>query len=288
MRAVTAGIVALLLLSAGLRGDWNRGDLKDYQARRARLLSETGDGVIVLFGYPDADVAASVTQFRQNEMFYYLSGWNEPGAMLMLTPKGGDTLYLPARNLNEERWNGPKLGPESPDAPVRTGFAAVHRTSALPAELLEALKTYPKLYTELTPQPESGEEGFQAQTVAKLKTFAPLTEFADIRPALTNMRAIKSAGEIALIRKAIDNSIEGHLAVMKAVRPGMWEYEAGALMKYEFERRGSEWPSYPPIVGSGFFSTVLHYDVNGKQMADGDLVVIDAAGSYGEIGRAHV
>jgi Xaa-Pro aminopeptidase len=68
---------------------------------------------------------------------------------------------------------------------------------------------------------------------------------------------------------------------MRAVKPGMWEYEIAALMKYEFERRGCEWPAYPPIVGSGFYSTVLHYDLDSNQMKDGDVVVMDVAGSYG-------
>jgi len=287
LHVVCCALVALVCLSPALRGDWNRGDLKDYRDRRARLARSTSDGVVVLFGYRDADVAASVTQFRQNEAFYYLSGWNEPEAMLMILPKqegqSGETdiLYLPARNPATERWNGPKLGPESPDAAARTGFGAVHRTGLFASELIEALKTTPKIYTELTPQPESGEEAFQADTVAKLKAFAPLAELGDIRPVLNIMRPVKSAGEQALIRKAAENSVDGHLALMKAVKPGMWEYELGALMKYEFERRGSEWPSYPAIVGSGFFSTVLHYNVNSKQMDGGELVVIDAAGSYG-------
>jgi len=95
------------------------------------------------------------------------------------------------------------------------------------------------------------------------------------------MRSVKSAGEIALIRKAADASVEAHLAAMKAVKPGAWEYEIAALMKYEFERRGCEWPAYPPIVGSGFYSTVLHYDQDWNQMKDGDVVVLDVAGSYG-------
>jgi Xaa-Pro aminopeptidase len=94
------------------------------------------------------------------------------------------------------------------------------------------------------------------------------------------MRAVKSPGEIALIRKAADASIEAHLAAMKTVRPGMWEYEVAARMQYEFQRRGCEWPAYPPIVGSAFYSTVLHYDQNDHQMQSGDLVVMDVAGSY--------
>src|SRR4029077_19272184 len=121
-------------------------------------------------------------------------------------------------------------------------------------------KGFHTIYTELTPQPESGEDGFQKDVVAKLHKLAPLANFSDLRPILTRMRMVKSPGEIGLIRKAAEASIEAHLAAMKAVRPGVWEYEIASLMEYEFGRRGSEWPAYPPIVGSGFYSTVLHYD----------------------------
>ena len=117
--------------------------------------------------------------------------------------------------------------------------------------------------------------------VKKIRDMAPQASLADIRLTIGRMRAVKSPGEIALIRKAVDASVEAHFAAMKAVKPGVWEYEIAALMKYEFERRGCEWPSYPPIVGSGFFSTVLHYDQDSNQMKDGDVVVMDVAGSYG-------
>jgi Xaa-Pro aminopeptidase len=269
---------------------WDRGNLADYHDRRAQLASRTGDGVIVLYGYDNQDVAASVTTFRQNEEFYYLTGWDQPGAILMLVPKaaaanqaaalGEEILYLPPRNLFSEKWDGPRLGPDSPEAPSETGFPTVRSTGAFTSELHEALKKFPRIYTELTPQPESGEYCFQQDEVAKLKQLAPLANFADVRPLLVSMRAVKSPGEIALIRKAAENSVDAQLAAMKTVHPGAWEYEISSLMKYEFERRGDEWPSYPPIVGSGFYSTVLHYDADAAQMQSGDLVVMDVAGSY--------
>ncbi len=279
-----ASSVASVLLASAVLGAWDRGNLQDYKDRRAKIASQIGDGVVVLFGYTEAETASSMTRFKQNEAFYYLTGWNEPGAMLLLVAKAGavdrDVLYIPARDPANERWNGPKLFPESPDALTRTGFAAVRGTPALHPELLDALKSTPRLYTELTPQPESGENTFVAEVVTKLKTMAPLAALHDVRPMVQAMRAVKSAGELALIRKATENSIEAHLSVMKALKPGMWEYEVAALLKYEWDRRGAEWPSYPPIVGSGFFSTVLHYSANDRQTEAGDLVVIDAAGSY--------
>ncbi len=291
-RAIRALTVAAILGSALAAGAWEREPLSVFHDRRARLMRDiSGDGVVVLFGYEETDVASSVTAFRQNEQFYYLTGWNEPGAIMLLAPKahgpgaapelGEEILYLPAHDRREEKWTGPKLAPEDAEAPARTGFPTVHNIAQFDADLQEALKGFPTIYTELTPQTESGEECFQAEMVNKIREKAPKASLVDIRLAVGRMRAVKSPGEIALIRKAVDASVEAHFAAMRALKPGMWEYEIAALMKYEFERRGCEWPSYPPIVGSGFFSTVLHYDQDANQMHDGDVVLMDVAGSYG-------
>jgi Xaa-Pro aminopeptidase len=293
----------MMLLAALPAAAWEKEPLAVYHERRARLVRETGgDGLIVLFGYREADVAASVTPFHQNEAFYYLTGWNQPEAMLLIVPKFGpvrqpasagpagpgietpeiekEILFIPPHDYREEKWTGPKIGAQDADAPARTGFASVKPVALFPSELQEALKNFAKIYTELTPQPESGEDDFQAKTVANLHKLAPPTTLADLRQALARMRMIKSPGEIALVRKAVEASVDAHLAAMKALRPGMWEYEIAALMKYEFERRGCEWPAYPPIVGAGFFSTVLHYDQDSNQIRDGDVVVLDVAGEY--------
>ena len=290
-QAILALSVAAILGTALAAGAWEREPLSAFHERHARLIRDTGgDGVIVLFGYGEADVAASVTSFRQNEEFYYLTGWNEPEAIMLLAPKahapgagaelGEEILYIPSHNRAEEKWTGPKLAPEDAGAPARTGFPAVHDASQFASDLQEALKGFSKIYTELTPQPESGEDCFQAEMVKKIRDRAPQASLADIRLTIAHLRAVKSPGEIALIRKAVDASVAAHFAAMKAVKPGVWEYEIAALMKYEFERRGCEWPAYPPIVGSGFFSTVLHYDQDWNQMQDGDVVVMDVAGSY--------
>ncbi len=283
--------LAAMLGTAGAARGWEREPFSVFHERRARLIRDTGgDGVVVLFGYREADVAASVTSFRQNEEFYYLTGWNQPEAMILLVPKPRQTgvaaelekeiLYIPPHDSTREKWTGPKLGAEDADAPARTGFATVRSTSLFPSDLQEALKGFSKIYTELTPQPESGEDYFQVEMVGKIHKLAPLATPADLRPELLRMRVVKTGGEIALIRKAAEASIDAHLAAMKALKPGMWEYEIAALMKYEFERRGCEWPAYPPIVGSGFFSTVLHYDEDWNQMKDGAVVVMDVAGAY--------
>src|SRR5947209_10581109 len=147
--------------------------------------------------------------------------------MILLVPsvtKGRDQpvemekeiLFIPPHDYRQEKWTGPKLGAEDADAPERTGFRAVQSTSLFHSELLEALKNFPKIYTELTPQPESGEDAFQAKMVASLRKLAPLATLADIRPAVTRMRVVKSPGELALIRKAVEASVDALLAAMKA------------------------------------------------------------------------
>jgi len=272
---------------------WEREALSAFHERRARLLRETGgDGVVILFGYREQDIGVATTPFRQNENFYYLTGWNQPDAMLMLVPQATkaqsgeveiekEILFIPPHDYVQEKWMGPKLGPDDSEASARTGFATVRSNTLFQSELDNALKGFGKIYTEMTPQPEAGEECFIQDMHGRIKKLAPLASLHDFRGILTKLRMIKTPGEIALIRKATDASIEAHLAALKATKPGAWEYEVAARMMYEFQRLGCEWPAYPPIVGSGFYSTVLHYGQNSKQMAAGEVVVMDVGGAYG-------
>lgn len=288
-------LIAAFLIAATIPvAAWERETLSAFHERRAWLVEETGgDGIVILFGYREQDIGVATTPFRQNEAFYYLTGWNQPDAVMMLVPRTGKTgengggqiekeiLFIPAHDYRQEKWTGPKLGPDDADATARTEFPIVRSNTLFQSELEEALKSFNKIYTEMTPQPEAGEEHFIEDMQARIKKIAPLAELADFRPMLTRLRSVKSPGEIALIRKATEASIEAHLAAMKTVEPGEWEYEVTARMMYEFQRRGCEWPAYPPIVGSGFYSTVLHYGQNSNQMAEGEVVVMDVAGSYG-------
>src|SRR5579862_1673014 len=159
--------LAVILVTAACAGAWEREPLSVFHERRVHLIRETGgDGIVVLYGLGQADVAASVTPFRQNEEFYYLTGWNEPEAIMLLVPKarapgstsalGEEILYIPSHDRSEEKWTGPKLAPTDPAAPERTGFPTVHDVTQFDADLGAALRHYSTIYTELSPQPESG------------------------------------------------------------------------------------------------------------------------------------
>jgi len=261
--------------------------LGEYQARRERLRARV-DGPVVLFGYSGREEISPAETFRQEENFYYLTGLEEPSAALILLPDNEETrqhafpkeiLFLTPRNKPRERWEGVRLGPGDEGIRERTGFAAVMPISMLRAELEEFLEVFPSLYTLLPlPNPEYGPGGEQSHTgrsVAWLKVVAPHANFVDVRSGIGSLRQIKSESELVLLRKSIEASMEAHREAMRALRPGMYEYQIAALMEYTYKRAGCERSGYSPIVGSGFNSTVLHYSANSRAMQAGDVVVMD-------------
>jgi Xaa-Pro aminopeptidase len=258
----------------------------DYHARREALAKKAG-GIVLLFAPLEAGDA--VYGFRQEDNFYYLSGLTEPGVALLIAPaveaKGdapatpyAEFLFLPQHNLRAEKFTGPKLGAENPDASKITGFDHVEEMGKLPDEVSKVIGgSRPLIYTDVAPP---GEPTSTAEPLAFLKRTNAFVSFQDVKPMLTSLRTFKDAGEAALIRKAVDASVAAHMAAMKAVKPNVKEFEVSALMQYEWGRRGCERPSYSPIVGSGHNSTVLHYSDNSNTMKAGDVAVIDAAAEY--------
>ena len=110
--------------------------------------------------------------------------------------------------------------------------------------------------------------------------FPNYVSYVGVEEKIAELRKHKDGGEIERIRHATEASIAGQRAAMKAMRPGLFEYQIAALMQYKFQDGGCERPAYAPIVGSGFYSTVLHYSENSHQIHDGDVVVMDVAGEY--------
>ena len=260
----------------------------EYQARRAKLRSAI-NAPIVVFGYTAHEYSGELAVFSQGENFYYLTGHSEPDAALLLIPDSPDAqsstgpheiLYLPPRNPNDEKWGGPKMGPDDPDAAEKTGFQAVEPFASLHADLVNLAKTHSTFYTELPPKQENGYPHLTIWS-AWVRSALPQSTIDDIAPALASLRQIKSPGEIALLQKAVDASVDAHIAAMRMMRPGLFEYQIAARMKEVHEMEGCTREAYAPIVGTGLYSTVLHYDDLKNEIKDGDLVVIDVAGEYG-------
>jgi len=235
---------------------------QEYPSRRAALRKNL-DGVVVLFGY--AEGSDEVFAPRQESNFQYLTGWTEPGAILLVTPKE-EELFLPHHNAHRELYTGRRSSAEDSDAKKLTGFDTVLPVERFETELANALSEYENLYAL---------EG--AAVRRKLQSLAPMRGIGDAQPLIAKLRERKSAAEIAAIQKATDVSIAGHRAVWKRIEPGIFEYQLAATFIYAFRDQGCEGYAYEPIVGSGPNGAILHYDANSRRMETGDLVVMDMA-----------
>jgi Xaa-Pro aminopeptidase len=263
----------------------------DYHARREKLAAKLNGGVALIFAPAEAEGPNDLYGYRPDNNFYYLTGWPEPGAALLVAgaaeAKEGVTarpyteiLFLPSRNPSQEQWTGPKLGPENPAAAQITGVQRVEALDHLRAELV---KLVPERGTVFTDVPAPGQTSNSEASITWLQSagaFPVGLSYQDIRPLLASLRTVKDAGEIELIRKATNASIAAQLAAIRAIKPGANERDISALLQYEWGKRGCERPAYAPIVGSGPNSPVLHYSQDDRTIEAGDLVVMDAAGEY--------
>lgn len=228
-------------------------------------------------------------EYRQDSNFYYLTGFTEPEAALILAPAPGlyvrdeskfvkEILFVQPSDPRMEAWTGKRLGVEG--AKKKLGFEAVLPISQFETYLGRLLGRIDTLYFD------AGRVGLDAPLNRSLELLKRarerLYDFKVINPnaALARMRVIKSPEELKLIRKAVDITSAGHRELMRRARPGMYEYELEAIVEYEFRRRGSERLGFPSIVGSGPNSTILHYEENSRKTEPGDMVVVDIGAEY--------
>ncbi len=268
----------------------DRSPLEEYQKRRQELMDRAGDGIIVLVGRGDDRGYGDVGTFSQEKNFFYFTGVEIPNAVLMLLPdRDKEILFIPERNIHIERWTGPKLGPGE-DAVSYTGIEDIrpvdggetvidHRRRPVPSWqelLISYLQEGNRLHLILR-----GTDSFEHDLAASLRESVPILSVNNLYDDLVDMRRKKSDDEIRLLQKAVDITLDAHRNLARVIRPGVYEYEVEAMAKYTFRKNGAEDIAFPPIVGSGFFSTVLHYDQNISQMHDGDVVVVDIGAKYG-------
>ena len=285
-------LLSLLLAVSVLSHALDRQPNADYRARRVALSKAANGGIVILFAATESEGPNALYGFRQDENFFYLTGWAEPGAAVVIAPEVPATetskarpytevLFLPAHNLSQERWTGPKLGPENPRAGEITGFDRVEVLDRMRDELVKIVpQPRASLLTDIREAPEESASTKAIEWLRRANTFPNYGAFSDVKPLIAGLRVRKDRGELERIRHATDASKAAHLAAFKAVKPGMSELQLSAVMQYEFMSRGCERPGYAPIVGSGFNSTVLHYSDNSKRIENGDLVVMDVAGEY--------
>ena len=284
-RALALAAIALLALTAQAAREREPNEV--FQARRAALRAKV-DGPVVMFGYTGRENTSPSYIFQQEHNFYYLTGHPQEGAAMVLLPEPPagksydgprEVLYLPARDLRRERWDSLRIGPADANVSARTGFAVVRPFTELRGDLAKIAAVWSNMHT-LLPQPGRGGYPHEQTWLDWLKKEMPNGSFTSVARTVGEMRMVKSKGELALLQKAIDLSVDAHFEAMRQMRPGVYEYEIGAAMEYVHKKGGSEVEGYAPIVGSGFFSTVLHYNELGKKIEDGEIVVLDVGASY--------
>lgn len=258
--------------------------MQHFAARRARLIAQMqarGGGIAIIPTAPEvARNRDSDYPYRHDSYFYYLSGFTEPEAVIVLIASKNDSkaiLFCREKNLEREIWDGYRHGPEA--AREAFGFDEAHAIAALDTEVPKLMGDMPALFyalgsnAKLDAQVQGWLQAVRAQVRAGVT--APATVH-DVNVLLDEMRLFKDAEEIAIMQRAADISAEAHRRAMRFSRPGLREYHLEAELLHEFRRQGSQFPAYSSIVATGANSCVLHYRASDAELKDGDLVLIDA------------
>jgi Xaa-Pro aminopeptidase len=255
-------------------------DASVYARRRARLAARLGNGVAIVPTAPECLRNRDAHYpYRYDSYFYYLTGFREPEAVLVLV--GGETprsmLFCREKNAEREIWDGFRYGPEA----AREAFAFDEACSIteLDARMPDLLADRPAVQVHLGSDPlwDGRVLGWVNALRGRARSgVAAPGDLRDVRVLLDEMRLIKDGHEVALMRRAGDISAAAHRLAMQAARPGVAEYAVEAVLQHEFRRCGAQAPAYTPIVAGGVNACVLHYVENNAILADGDLLLIDA------------
>jgi Xaa-Pro aminopeptidase len=257
-----------------------------YAERREELMRRLGpNAVAIVHGSREQRRNSDVDyRYRQPSDLLYLTGFEEPEAVAVLTPgrKERFTLFVRPRDKEREVWTGRRLGVEG--AVARLGADAAHPIAELSSKLFDLADGATELHYLFGDDKEL--EQLIMSTLSTLRAHERRGKRAprrtvDLRTTLHEMRLLKDPHALAQLRRAVDITTEAHVTAMKTVRPGMYEYEIEALVDYTFRRLGGAGPGYGTIVGGGENATILHYTENTARLTEGTLLLIDAGGEFG-------
>lgn len=260
----------------------------DYLRRREAFLAQLGGGVAVLGAAPEL-VKSRDTEvpYRQNSDFFYLTGFLEPEAVAVLTPHDPEhrfTLFVRPRDPERETWSGVRAGVEG--ARERFGADAAYPIEELDEHLKGLLEPADALWYSVLGDGGALDRRMLA-LLAGFRRSRPRSgkgpwDVRDPAQLLDRMRLVKEPAEIALMREAAELAARGHLAAMRAGRPGVGEWEVQALLDATFRGHAPDsGTSFPPIVGSAENGTILHYVTNTRRIGEGELVLVDAGAEVG-------
>jgi Xaa-Pro aminopeptidase len=256
---------------------------REYAQRRDSLAAHIDSGVVLAFGAPDP---TQIDKWRQLPAFRYLTGFLEPNAAFVLVKRGGKTegtLFTATRDPRRMLYDG--FPPDSAAVARETGLAV----GSLPAlrPMVDSLVGLRLPIYDLrdyasgdVAETDSLTRGWRFLTQLTAGEFSHPPVIRDAHVIVDSLRARKSPGELALLRHAIDITVASLKQAIQAVKPGMWEYQAEAMVEGGFRSRGADGTSFGSIIGSGANSTQYHYEANSKQMASGEVVVMDVGAEY--------
>lgn len=254
-----------------------------FSARRKRLLQTIGDGVAIIPTAPEVVRNRDAHfPYRFDSYFWYLSGFPEPEAVVVLVGTQGKQkakAILFCRDKHEEReiWDGYRYGPKA--AKAAFGFDAAYSIEDFDRKLPELLVDRDSLWHSVGHDADWDARIAQALNAVRAQTRAGKRApraIHDLRAELDAMRLVKDAAELDLMQRAADIASAGHARAMRACRPELAENELEAELTYEFRKRGADAHAYTPIVAGGANACVLHYVDNNKLLNDHSLVLIDA------------
>jgi len=255
---------------------------QEFARRRKNLMALLEPGSIAIV--PSASLRTrsrdSDYPFRQDSDFFYLSGFDEPEAVLVLLPgrpQGEYILFCRERDPAMELWDGYRAGPEGACAEYGAddAFPIADIDDILPG-LIEGRQ---RVYYAMGRHAEFDQQVMNWVNVIRSKVRSgaqPPGEFLDLDHLLHDMRLYKSAAELRIMRRAGEISAKAHCRAMRYCRPGVYEYQLEAEIQHEFAMAGARFPAYSSIVGSGKNGCILHYVENNSVIRDGELVLIDA------------
>ena len=251
-----------------------------YRQRRARLAAAMRSGVAIVPTAPErARNRDAHYPYRFDSYFYYLTGFREPEAVLVIVAGAETKSILFCRDKDPEReiWDGFRYGAEA--ARTAFGFDEAHSIQRIDALMPDFIAGRDALYCHLGADPswDTRVTGWLNQVRGRARSgVAAPSEIKDVHVPLDEMRLIKAPEELAVMRRAAAITVGAHRRAMRAAQPGGTEYGIEAELLHEFRRHGSQAPAYAPIVAAGERACVLHYVQNDGVLADGDLLLIDA------------
>lgn len=254
--------------------------LLEFKERRERLFQQISDGVIIVSNY-----SGPLALMRTNPGFFYLTGVDVPGAKLILIPEAiaaksskpefwKTTLYLPPESPAYGVWDDPMLFPGE-EAEKATGIENTAALHSFDTHIARAGYITDTVYLYYNPNTLlAGDFASGTPLIEKIKKIIPHVKIKNLSPFLDGLRWKKSPSEISVMKKGCDITVDAFKEVARFTRPGVYEYEVEALVKYIFRKNGSKRAAFT-IIASGPNSCILHHSNNDRLMEDGDLLKID-------------